>query len=197
MQHQGTGLGLSIAKRISGILQHPISVRSIPGKGTVFALQVPLAASQELRANAANQAPVTRAQTEDGLAGTLVVCIDNDQQVLDAMRTLLTGWSCDVIAARSENDAVIGLTRRQRTPDILLADYHLDSGETGINVMQTLQQYFSAQVPGVLITADFSAEVKQAALASGFRYLRKPVNPGALRSLINNLLMQSRSRFSG
>ena len=196
--HQGTGLGLSIAKRIGDILQHPISVRSVPGKGTVFALQVPLVDVGQLQqTDAVSDAPVSSAQTENSLAGALVMCIDNDQQVLDAMRTLLAGWSCDVIAARTENDAVIGLTRWQRAPDIMLSDYHLDNGETGINLMNTLQQYFSAPVPGVLITADFSANVKQTALASGYRYLRKPVNPGALRSLISNLLMQSRSRFSG
>ena len=79
----------------------------------------------------------------------------------------------------------------------MLVDYHLDQGETGLNVMNSLQAYFEAQVPGVLITADFSAEVKQEALDEGYRYLRKPVNPGALRSLIRNLLVQRGSRLIG
>lgn len=196
-QEQGTGLGLSIAKRISGILEHPISVRSTPGKGTVFALEVPLSAEQVQTANAVvKEQDVAKLQADDGLAGVLVLCVDNDQQVLDAMRTLLSGWSCEVIAARSQNDAVIWLTRKQRIPDIMLVDYHLDQGETGINLMNTLQQYFDGHVPGVLITADFSAEVKDEALDVGYHYLRKPINPGALRSLIRNLLMQNGSRLS-
>ncbi len=196
VQQQGTGLGLSIAKRISDILQHPITVRSTPGKGTVFALEVPLSARPVRQLPAASHTSVSSAQADNSLAGMLVLCIDNDQQVLDAMRTLLTGWCCEVIAARTENDAVIGLARQRRVPDIMLVDYHLDSGETGINVMHTLQQYFSGQIPSVLITADFSAEVKQEVLAANYRYLRKPVNPGALRSLLRNLLVQRGSRFN-
>lgn len=200
VQEQGTGLGLSIAKRISGILQHPISVRSTPGKGTVFALEVPVSnRARVVRQSSADaqQPPDAAVPRDDSMAGVLVLCIDNDQQVLDAMRSLLSGWSCDVIAARSQNDAVIGLVRQQRFPDIMLADYHLDRGDTGINVMNTLQEYFGGGVPGVLITADFTPEVKRLALQAGYRYLRKPVNPGALRSLLRNASVHRGSRLAG
>ncbi|MGI9286747.1 MAG: hybrid sensor histidine kinase/response regulator [Pseudomonadales bacterium] len=196
---QGTGLGLSIAKRISGILQHPISVRSTPGKGTVFTLEVPLSTAQEHPASAIekNETGLAKLQTDNSLAGVLVLCVDNDQQVLDAMQTLLAGWSCEIIGARSQNEAVIGLARKQRLPDIMLVDYHLDQGATGIELMNTLQEYFGGHTPGVLITADFSEDVKNMALAANYHYLRKPVNPGALRSLIRNLLMQNGRRLTG
>lgn len=191
---QGTGLGLSIAKRIGGILGHPISVRSTPGKGTVFALEVPVSAEQAQQAGAVEpQQGLGIVQADGNLSDVLILCIDNDQQVLDAMQTLMSGWSYQVVAARSQDDAVLWLARNKGVPNIMLVDYHLDHGATGINVMNTLQQYFGRRIPGVLITADVSEEVKDAAQDAAYRYLRKPINPGALRNLIRNLLMQNRS----
>ena len=39
---QGLGLGLSIVKSLGELLHHPIRVRSLQGKGSVFSIEVPL-----------------------------------------------------------------------------------------------------------------------------------------------------------
>lgn len=194
-QEKGIGLGLAIAKRISQMLDHPISVQSELGKGTVFSLEVPISSAPAARAahSEANQEPDIHSSP---LAGLRVLCIDNDPDVLDAMQALLSGWSCTVICARSLEEALQQLPRATEAhPDIMLVDYHLDKGQTGINTMRAVKEHLGIALPGVLITADFSDEVKEQALDEGYRYLRKPVNPGALRSLISKTMRQVQPRF--
>src|SRR5204862_4652884 len=86
----GLGLGLAIVDRIAKVLGHNIGVRSKTGKGSLFAVEVPLSA-----APAVQSAP--RRQTPPGLAPTLtVLVIDNEKAILDGMETLLSGWGCRV-----------------------------------------------------------------------------------------------------
>ncbi len=196
---KGVGLGLAIAKRISQILSHPISVQSQLGKGTVFSLEVPVSTntntSGDQEQSPSSQAAERRPLGASDLSNLNVLCIDNDPDVLDAMKALLDGWSCQVIAALCADDALSLLSQNTEIGiDIMLVDYHLDKGQTGIEAMQAVKQQLGTQIPGVLITADFSEEVKEQALEEGYRYLRKPVNPGALRSLISKISRQMQSR---
>ncbi len=189
---KGVGLGLAIAKRISQILEHPISVQSQLGRGTVFSLEVPVSTKSHIPATA-DRHSVPEKALEDRLPGSSdlsnlrILCIDNDPDVLDAMQALLLGWSCQVVAALSETEALKILREGSLNIDIMLVDYHLDKGQTGIEAMKAIKEYLGKLIPGILITADFSEEVKEQAIDEGYRYLRKPVNPGALRSLISKI----------
>ncbi len=193
------GLGLAIAHRISNILGHEISVRSRPGKGTVFSLQVPIGSPGEI--HSVHQPVPLEAGRRPGLAigGMLILCIDNDNNVLNAMRTVLEGWGCIVVGARLREGVLQQFTGRYALPDVMLVDYHLDRGETGVEVMNALQKFFKSPVPGVLITADMSEAVSAEAEASTYRELRKPINPGAVRNLlfkINQRAQHERKDFS-
>src|SRR5262245_28600903 len=125
----GLGLGLSIVKRMVDALGHRISFRSVVGRGTVFRLELPI----ELATRAEARAAVAEAERPRGygLFGTKVLLVDNDPQVLEAMRVLLERWQCEVHAAASSADALDHLADAAWLPDIIIADQHLDGSELG------------------------------------------------------------------
>ncbi|MFO1149488.1 MAG: PAS domain-containing hybrid sensor histidine kinase/response regulator [Alsobacter sp.] len=177
---RGLGLGLSIVERIARVLDHPIRLQSQPGRGSTFMVEVPVAAPL----------PAMAAQTESGprpqaaLAGTTVLCIDNEPSILDGMRTLLTGWGCTVWTAASQKEAQQALRRRKTRPDLIIADYHLDNGEDGLEAITALRWKIGRETPAVLLTADRSPGVRDAAAERDVHVLNKPLKPAALRALI-------------
>src|SRR5690606_32867381 len=121
---QGLGLGLAIAERIARLLGHPLQLRSQLGRGTCFAIGVPLAEAQALAAPVATSAPRT--------PRSRVLVVDNDPAVLKGMQALLEGWRCEVLAAGSPAEAELAAAAAR--PDLLLLDYHLDGSDTGLDV---------------------------------------------------------------
>lgn len=177
---QGLGLGLSIAERIAHLLGHKITLRSRIAHGTVFALNVPHIAAQltlpEPAPVAGPQAPHSR-----------VLVVDNDPDVLRAMQSLLSGWHCDVFAARTADEAEILV--ETSAPDLMLLDYHLDANLTGLELRQRLTARIGER-PTVVITADHSEAVRHAVAASGCQLLHKPLKPLALKSVMSRLLIK-------
>ena len=98
---RGLGLGLSIVERVARVLDHPIALSSEPGRGSVFRVEVPIAAAQAPSVVAIRKprGPATP------LAGLTVLAIDNEPSILEGMRALLTGWGCEVITAASLDGA--------------------------------------------------------------------------------------------
>jgi len=174
---KGLGLGLSICDRIARLLDHPLGLRSEPGRGSCFSLQVPVV---DAPAQPVTQPPVAPAS---GIEGLHVLCLDNDPSILDGMRVLLGRWQVRVDTATSI-DAAEALLARER-PEVILADYHLHDRLEGLDALDHLRSAFGAQAPaGALITADASDEVAADARRRGYALLRKPVRPAALRALL-------------
>lgn len=189
---KGVGLGLAIVRRISKVLDHPVDVKSRPGHGSVFSITVPLGQPGELQPTHQAAVQPRGRQRKQPLEGLTVLCVDNDDDVLNAMNTVLTGWGCQVIAVASGAEVERAFVEQSLMPDLMLVDYHLDNDETGVEVMNKVQAHFDWRVPGVLITADLSDAIRQEAEASGYQELRKPVNPGALRSLVYRVHKQTK-----
>ena len=175
---QGLGLGLAIADRIAQLLQAPIGLRSRPGHGTAFTVQVPRV---ECRPRVAAPPPVLRI----GLAGTRVLVLDNDAVALEALAHLLRTWGCDVLTASDGEQAAAALA--QGAASVWLFDYHLDNGDTGPAVVERLSARFGAR-PTVILSADASEAVRRDVQAAGFTFLRKPLKPLALKSVLDRLL---------
>ena len=175
----GLGLGLSIVERIGHILGHRITLHSSPGKGSVFSILLP--ATAIVPAAKPKTAGVhTKVTNFDGLA---VLCIDNEQSILDGMNALLTGWGCVVLLAKDADEAQMEIHKHGRVPDIILADYHLNEGN-GIDLIQRLRTKFDQDMPAILVTADRSQARQDEARNRGVAVLNKPVKPAALRALI-------------
>ncbi|MBO6929740.1 MAG: hybrid sensor histidine kinase/response regulator [Roseibium sp.] len=173
---KGLGLGLSIVERISHVLNHPVELRSEMNKGSCFTVELPRSAAMPDVA-AVQQVPVSAGQLE----GLCVVAIDNEPDILSGMRHLLSNWNCHVFTAPDEVEAASELNRAGLTPDVILADYHLDHG-TGIEAIVKLRWKFGAHIPAILITADRSRAVRTEASEKDIAFFNKPVKPAALRA---------------
>ncbi|MEL7024170.1 MAG: PAS-domain containing protein [Pseudomonadota bacterium] len=184
---RGLGLGLAIVRRIAMLLDHPIAMRSVPGKGSTFELVVP-SAPAELASSVENESD----QPPSTIISEHVICVDNEPDILDAMQRLLSSWGALPSVATDLDDAVAAAldvrNSAQRWPAILLVDYQLDDGMTGLEVIDAIRVALDYAVPAVILTADHSDEVAAAVRSAGHRMLHKPIKPAALRALINSLI---------
>ncbi|SMH35433.1 ATP-binding response regulator [Azospirillum agricola] len=182
---RGMGLGLAIVERVARMLNHPITVRSEPGRGSVFAVTVPR--GTERRAARPPSAAAVRPLT-DRLAGTSVLVLDNEPAVVAGMEALLRGWSCAVVSATSGEQALALLSGMPRPPDLLIADYHLDDGALGVNEVARLRAACGRILPAVIVTANRTPELADEAKAAGCLVLNKPVKPAQLRAVMSGLV---------
>lgn len=180
---RGFGLGLAIVQRIARILGHELSLRSVPGRGSRFALRLPAGRVGE-RAPAAMQ---PRAATAPRSTGAVLVVIENEAAIRDGMRAVLQGWGYGVLTAETGADAVAALRAEQSWPAAVIADYHLDHG-TGVEAIGHVRASLGAALPAVVITADRTPEVQQELATLGLPLLNKPVRPAQLRALLSHLL---------
>ena len=178
----GLGLGLSIVDRISRVLNHPVTLQSTPGRGTVFRVRLPL--EQTSAVPLAPEASSTSVSPNRKLDGLRILCIDNELAITDGMRILLSGWGCVVETAGSLADCD-GVMARGWRPDAVIADYHLDDGN-GISAIARLRDAFGP-LPAILITADRTPEVRALADRDGIAQLNKPVKPAALRATLSRI----------
>ncbi|MBU2277728.1 MAG: PAS domain-containing hybrid sensor histidine kinase/response regulator [Gammaproteobacteria bacterium] len=174
----GLGLGLSIVERLCHLLQHPLFVRSEPGRGSVFALKLPLSASQ---------LPATMPViANDDSRSAQVWVIDNDVTICQAMATLLTSWGYRVHTGGTAQAFV-----EAPPPDLLIVDYHLADGLTGTELLESWRaQGLLVGVPVLMITANSQQDLAQALQKQGLQLLYKPVRPMQLKSMLRFLLAE-------
>ncbi|MGB8842701.1 MAG: NahK/ErcS family hybrid sensor histidine kinase/response regulator, partial [Aliidongia sp.] len=183
-QERGLGLGLAIVKRAARTLGLPIEMRSRLGRGSVFSVTVPLGRHQSARSN--QPAGPRRFGNFDG--HPILLVIDDQRSILAGMQAMLEGWGCTAAVALSGEEALDALARLPRTPDLVIADYHLDAGTTGITEISRIRQALSMQIPGIVITANQTLAVQALVRQHGLWLLKKPLNPAQLRALLTQLL---------
>lgn len=179
---KGVGLGLAIVERIAEILGYPIAVRSWPGRGSMFSIEVPLSAEIPLPIG---QLPV-QPTAGNPLPGRRLLVIDNETSILESMSALLEQWGCEVLTATDQAAALEAL--QGRAPALILADYHLDHGVLGCEVIKHLREHFACRIPAVIITADRTDQCRRALRRLDAPLLNKPVKPGKLRAILSQLL---------
>jgi signal transduction histidine kinase len=182
-RNQGLGLGLAIVKRLCGLLKHPLELRSQPGRGSVFTLRIPTGDQGLVVVKEASIAPHSW-----DLSGRRIAVIDDERDIRDAMRALLSKWGCEVIVAGSLTEAVQALREKAMTPELIVSDLRLRDGCTGVEAIEGLQAQFGASIPGILVTGETGSEQLMLAKDSGYKLLQKPVQPIRLRSVIQQHL---------
>jgi PAS domain S-box-containing protein len=178
---RGLGLGLAIVDRIARMLGHPLRLVSMPGHGAAFSIEVPQAA-QSPAARAERTPPLVPARPATGRAA-MVVCIDDEAPVREAMSALLGSWGCDVVAVGDADQALA--TVNGRVPDLVLIDLHLgDDRPDGFAEIGRLRGAWGPRLPAALVTADRDAANLSRARNLGLDVLLKPVKPAQLRALV-------------
>jgi PAS domain S-box-containing protein len=179
---KGVGLGLAIVERIAKILGYRVQVRSWPGRGSMFSIEVPIGTEVPLPAHPA----MPQASAGNPLPGRRLLVLDNEVSILESMGALLGQWGCEVVTATDQAGALAAL--RGQAPELILADYHLDHGVVGCEVVRHLRDHFAVAIPAVIITADRSDQCRRALQKLGAPLLNKPVKPGKLRAVLSQLL---------
>ncbi|MEP6907526.1 MAG: PAS domain-containing hybrid sensor histidine kinase/response regulator [Pseudoxanthomonas sp.] len=174
---QGLGLGLSICQRISRLLGHALDARSVVDKGSMFSITVPRA---EVATDTSHE-PKASLRAPDSLEGLRVLCVDNDQEILDGMRALLGRWKVEVVTAATVDEALEKVTL---APAVMLVDYHLHDRLDGLETLAALRAASDTPIAGALLTADGRDELKQMARELGYHLLTKPVKPASLRAFL-------------
>lgn len=182
---QGLGLGLSICQRISRLLDHRLNARSRVGSGSMFSIILPRVAPLPGYTELATPVQAVAAPVRsDSLAGLRVLCVDNDEEILDGMRALLGRWQVQVITAATVDQALEKIAER---PQVMLVDYHLHDRMDGLDALVALREAAGYPLPGALLTADGRDELKRMARERGYRVLTKPIKPASLRAFLGAL----------
>lgn len=173
---KGLGLGLAIVRRLTALLACKLVLRSQLGRGSVFGLELPLAG--------AGAAESGQAETLAAIAaGTLfIVVIDDEAEIRAAMTMILAKWGHLVIAVGSGEEALATLADRPETPELIIADFRLRDGESGIDAVETLRAEYNTTIPAILITGDTAPDRLIEASAGGLPLLHKPVSSARLRT---------------
>ena len=180
---QGYGLGLSIANRIVQLLGLTLNVQSEPGRGSIFSVALPAAAEPPRRSDIESGAPAERTPLQ---TNQTVLLIEDDPAVRNATRMLLKVSGYKVLVADSMQAA---LEQASAHPEIalLIADYHLTAGETGMQVITSARELLGRPLKAVLMTGDTSSAVQGAAEDRQLRLARKPINANELLALLEEL----------
>lgn len=179
---QGLGLGLTIVERISDLLHHPVQLYSAINQGSCFEVIVPTSQTPVLH----SKKITTLAHPDNSLllSAKTVIVIENESHTLQAIDQLLSSWGATVIAS-NEPDTALALCHQQ--PDLMLLDYHLDHGKTGVDAARQIRGHWRCTIPGILSSADRSEQTRKEAIDCQLHYLPKPIKTAALKRLIKQL----------
>ncbi|HJS90337.1 MAG TPA: CHASE3 domain-containing protein [Steroidobacteraceae bacterium] len=182
---EGYGLGLSIVRRLVKLLAIELQVRSEVDKGSVFSIR--LRSSARAAAPERQQVQVTAVGEEERATYARILLVEDDPDVRKATRLLLATEGYDVITAASLAEALQKLQQSGGT-DLLVTDFHLAAGETGLEVIAGLRAEVGATLKTVLLTGDTSSAVKALALDPRLRIVSKPVQAETFLEVVRHLL---------
>ena len=185
---RGLGLGLSIVKSLGELLGHPISVRSLHGKGSVFSIEVPLTPSGAPSASDDRSRPTDDAPAQTARRTGAILVIEDDPEVREHLQLFLNEEGYAISTAVDGPAALEAVARGMTRPDLVLADYNLPNGMNGVQVSQKLRQELDGQTPFIILTGDISTETLRDIALHDCVHLNKPVKLGELTYAIEKLL---------
>ncbi|MGQ7932645.1 ATP-binding response regulator [Paraburkholderia sp. D1E] len=187
-RNKGLGLGLAIVRRTADLLGHPLELRSRPGRGSVFAITLPIG---ETTAAAPLSSPAdTDTDTDKQRSrGQLIFIVEDDADNRHGLRLLLETWGYRVMVGSSGDDILQATVDAAEKPALILCDFRLRDHETGIEVIDRLhEEYADDTIPALLISGDTDPSRLIEASARAWPLLHKPVDSVYLRSVITQLL---------
>ncbi len=192
-RRQGLGLGLAIVRRLSALLEHPVEVRSEPGRGSCFTASIPLIESPEVALADQSSAKMVDISCITGH----VVVIDDDPLVLDVLHGTLEEYGWEVTAALDGSEAMQRLEFVCRAPDVAVVDYRLGGGQVGADAVAILRQTLGRELPAIILTGELAGageepdRLLQDAQRIGAVLLRKPIRSRELIEAMTRLIAAS------
>jgi protein-histidine pros-kinase len=175
---EGFGLGLAIVKRLSDLLNLTIKVESDIGRGSCFSVSMP-AVQAEAPTEEADDVAHTNVQEA---ASGLVILIEDDVHVANAWGLLLEADGYRVATAESASEAQALLNYVDETPALLISDFHLLDGSTGVEAVSVIRDYYDKPIPAFIVSGDTSKVVKDARLLDNCTLMCKPIDTNRLLS---------------
>jgi signal transduction histidine kinase/ActR/RegA family two-component response regulator len=193
-RREGLGLGLAIVRRVTKLLHIALSVASRPGSGSVFRFVLPACPAEAI-------VPAS-AHPKDGalrpsLHDAVVLVIDDDPAVLDAMAAALHQWGARAVLAKSLACALARLPECERYPDAIVSDFRLGEEQNGLTAVARIRHELGLEIPAMIVTGDTAPKCLRTIQASGLRYLPKPVMPDRLLAELQGLLQASPASADG
>jgi CheY-like chemotaxis protein len=161
----------------------------VPGRGTRFRIEVPVVPPGSPDALLAASEPLP----QDDVRGLRVLVIEDDLQSAQALRGLLDSWGC-VVAVVEGLQGALAVVEGGFVPDLILSDFRLRAGESGMQTVQSLRAAASHPLPACLMSGDTDPELIQSCREAGLPLLHKPVRPAKLRTLIRRLARPQTAR---
>jgi two-component system, sensor histidine kinase len=134
----------------------------------------------------------TRQDAAADAVGKLVVVIDDDPDILEAMRGLLGAWGYEVIAAPSDSAVLAHLCKTGQRPDLIISDYRLAEGQIGVHAIERLRQAF--EIPAFIITGETAIEQHDQTGTAPIDVLHKPVDPKSLNAMLRQIFNANSGR---
>ena len=168
---RGLGLGLAIVERLSHLLGHTVDVRSWPGSGSVFAIEVPIAREKQERQQ---QIGRNQVKTTTGLVGNILI-IEDDHAIREMLEILFEGEGHRTTVVSSANEAAALSAQKTVLPDVIVADYNLPGRPDGHRSRRALlRASLHREIPAIVLTGDISTETLHAISRAGCVHLAKP-----------------------
>jgi two-component system CheB/CheR fusion protein len=208
-RNRGLGLGLSIVDRLARLLDLGLSVRSWPGKGSVFIIEAPLArepgpppppsappsatATPPVAPPAANTGdPATPGDPAEGaaaraLAGSILL-IEDDPDVGELLELHLKAEGRHVVRVLDGAAAVRVVTQGKIRPDLILTDYNLPGDMDGLMTAAAVREILRRPAPVLVMTGDISIATLRRIADQDCAHVSKPVTPASLQALIAAML---------
>ena len=183
---KGLGLGLAIVERLASVMNLTISVSSVEGRGSCFSITLPYADTKNQKAKPAPAPLIDR--FNDKLEGARILLIDNDEEICKGMETVLGSWNCNVTSVQTLEELSEPEFLTELDPQLIIADYHLDDGDTGFDALAITREHLTPHPPVIMITANYTNELRQQVREQGYSLLNKPVKPHKMKLALSNLL---------
>jgi signal transduction histidine kinase/ActR/RegA family two-component response regulator len=186
---EGMGLGLAIVERACSRLGHSLTLRSAPGRGSCFAVSLRRAAPRPGAAPAEAAPPAGAAQAEAGEGDRIALLVENDEELREAMALLLERRGVTVLVVGSGEEALDLVEEMGIVPDLYLIDQQLGKGLSGVETWRALRALHGDR-PARIVTANHSAEVREACAAAGIGLMRKPIDAADLDAFVASAARQ-------